>query len=172
MVRPEEIQKIIDSMEHEIAINTEFMTAVVALKKVAQDFDGRMFNKRFTDALQDVVKPLKVFNYKKYSDAVEIVIYRPTSSYNELNTKHFRFSFADCFTGDKLRVSAVGFSDRCTEIRNNLVESNSNIRRDIDSVYQMLQDAEDLKKRAEEYDNKYSYNLKSRFGCCYRLQNW
>ena len=60
MVRPEEIQKIIDSMEHEIAINTEFMTAVVALKKVAQDFDGRMFNKRFTDALQDVVKPLKV----------------------------------------------------------------------------------------------------------------
>lgn len=173
MLRPEEIQKAFDKMEHDISINTQFINSLMAFISVSEQFNNKVLNKCFTDALKDTLKEnfnVYDFKYSYKKDALDFPVYikgiHGTSHY-------FRFPIDKCFTeteSGKLRISSKGFREQCQIIRENLTAENARIRSEIEIVYQMLADAQELKKKADEYYNKYSYSLKERFKCNYTLK--
>ena len=173
--RQEDIQEEINSMEKEITANVRFISALMTFRNVSKEFDGKVLNKRFTEELSnsacDSVRILS-FKYSYNKDAVDFPVHLKERFSNNCS-KYFRFPIDKCFTvteSGKLRINAKGFSERCLEIRNDLVNENAITRSEIDSVYQMLADAQELEKQADEFNKKYSYRLKDRFKCNYRLR--
>lgn len=173
MLRPEEIQTAFSKMEHDISINTQFINSLMAFISVSEQFNNKVLNKRFTDALREALKDnfnVYDFKYSYKKDAVDFPVYIK----GIYNTSHyFRFPIDKCFTeteSGKLRITAKGFREQCQEIREKLIHENMRIRSDIEIAYQMLSDAQELKKKADEYYNKYSYSLKERFKCNYTLK--
>ena len=173
--RQEDIQEEINSMEKEITANVRFISALMTFRNISKEFDGKVLNKRFTEELSNsACDSVRIFSFK-YSynkDAVDFPVYLKERFCNNY-CKYFRFPIDKCFIvtdSGKLRINAKGFSERCLEIRNDLVNENSITRSEIDSVYQMLADAQELEKQADEFNKKYSYRLKYRFKCNYRLR--
>lgn len=177
MMNQEEIQQIIAEIETEISNNSIFINVLVAFVETAKTFDGKVLNCRFTNALNAATNEnIRVYDYKPTyrNDGVQFPVYIQRSQYCEYNNKYFLFA-GDCFTlteSGKMRINAKEFSDRCAEIRNEIIAENTILRRDISNVYQMLADAENLKRQVKEYQEKYSYRITNKFKVAYRLQNW
>ena len=175
MLRPEEIQIAFGKMEHDISINTQFINSLMSFISVSEQFNNKILNKRFTDALKEALKDIfnvYDFKYSYKKDAVDFPVYIK-GIYN--NPYYFRFPIDKCFTeteSGKLRINSKGFREQCQVIREILTSKNAIIRSEIEIAYQMMADAQELKKMADNYYNKYSYSLKERFKCNYTLKTW
>ena len=170
----DEIQKIIAGMERQIASNTEFIDVLSVFRNVALEFNGKVLNKRYTDEINANLPMLFSSchcKFNQYGKTYEFVVYQ-RERIAEHDYKYFTFKVADCFTeteSGKHRIKADAFSERCQQIREEIIAENVRIREDIDSVWQMLRDARELKRVYKEFDSKYSYSLKDKFKCNYRL---
>ena len=142
ITNPEEIQSIIDSMESEISANEVYISALITFSDCARAFDGKVINKRFTNALKESMNnQLTVYDFKYTyrNDGIDFPVYQ-RNRYSDNYSKYFRFPVDKCFKetdSGKLRINAKGFSERCSDIRQDLANSNAIIRSEIDSVYQM-----------------------------------
>lgn len=175
MLSSKQIQQSFDNMERDIANNTMFINSLMAFIRVSEQFNNKVLNKRFTDALRDALKTdfnVYDFRYSYKKDAVDFPVYIKNISNS---SKYFRFPIEKCFietdTG-KLRINTKGFREQCQIIRGNLTTENARIRAEIEIVYQMLADAQELKIMADNYYTKYSYSLKERFKCNYTLKTY
>ena len=170
MISQNEIQAGIDGLEAQIITNSAFISLIPAFIEVAGTFDSKVLNKRFIDALKTTTGA-NVYSYQEsYSkDAIDINIYLRNVH------KTFRFAKNDCFSltdSGKLRIDAEEFKKRLQAIREGLINENAQIRAEIDTVYQMLADAQELKAKVDEYQKKYSYRLMNQFKCNYHLRNY
>lgn len=173
MISQKEIQAGIDALEAQIITNSAFISLIPAFIETAGTFDSKVLNKRFIDALKAATgdKEANVYSYQEsyLKDAIDINIYLRSTH------KTFRFAKEDCFTltdSGKLRINADGFRSRCQAIREGLITENAQIRSEIDTVYQMLADAQELQAKVKEYQAKYSYRLMNQFKCNYNLRNY
>lgn len=172
MLSQNEIQAGINALEAQIITNSAFISLIPAFIATAGTFDSKVLNKRFIDALKAATgDKANVYSYQEsYSkDAIDINVY-----FRSVH-KTFRFAKADCFTltdSGKLRINADGFKKRCQAIREGLIAENAQIRSEIDTVYQMLADAQELQAKVKEYQAKYSYRLMNQFKCNYHLRNY
>lgn len=175
MISTKEIEKAFQDMENEIKYNNQFINALMVFIEVSKTFDQKVINKRFTAALKDALKDafyIYDYSYSYRKDAIDFPIYLK-EIYGQ--QQYFRFPLETCFTATdsgKLRINAEGFKEQCQIIRQNLVDENTRTRNDIDLAYQMMIEAAELKKKADEFNNKYSYKLKSKFKCDYMLRTW
>ena len=171
----EEIQKLIEGMEKQIKANSEYIDVLSVFKDTALSFNGKVINKRFTDEINANL-PMWFSScycsFNQYGKSYQYTVYQ-RDHYSENYTKCFSFPLADCFTvtdSGKHRIKADAFSDRCQQIRQAIIEENAKIRNDIDSVWQMLRDAQELMAHFREYDSKYNYGLKLRFKCAFSIR--
>lgn len=170
----DEIQKIIAGMERQIASNAEFIDVLSVFRNVALEFNGKVFNKRYTDEINANLPMLFSSchcKFNQYGKSYKFVVYQ-RERIAEHGYKYFTFKIADCFTeteSGKHRIKADAFSERCQQIREEIIAENVRIREDIDNVWQMLRDARELEQKYKEFDSKYSYSLKEKFRCNYRL---
>lgn len=170
----DEIQKIIAGMERQITTNTEHIDVLSVFRSVALQFNSKVFNKRFTDEINANLPMLYSSCYCKfnqYGNSYEFVVYQ-RERISDNYCKYFTFKLAECFIetdSGKHRVNADAFSDRCQQIREEIIAENIRIREDIDKVWQILKDARELEQKYKEFDSKYSYSLKDKFKCNYRL---
>lgn len=177
MLTQAQIQSGFNSLEDNITSNTAFINAIPAIIATAVHFDGKVLNKRFTEALNTALgDSINVYSYKESykKDAIDISLYLK-KMYSANISKQFRFEKDTCFTltdSGKLRINAKGFKERCHSIREGLIEENTRTREDIDRVYQMLAEAQEIQTKVKEFQAKYSYGLMSQFKCNYILRTW
>lgn len=174
LTKPEEIKNILESMEKEIKANAEYIDLLFCFKKASAEYDGKVLNKRFTDVLKKHL-PANFITYdlRELPQSIQFTVYQKERT-SENYSKSYNFPIESCFTrteSGKLRVKASGFSERCVEIRNELIQQNIKIRADIDNVYPMLAEADALYKQAQAFESKYNYSLKAKFKCNYYLRN-
>jgi hypothetical protein len=172
MISQNEIQAGINALEAQIITNSAFISLIPAFIETAGTFDSKVLNKRFIGALNEAVgDKANIYSYQEsYSkDAIDFNIYLRGVH------KTFRFAKNTCFSltdSGKLRIDAEGFKKRLQEIREGLISENAHIRAEIDTVYQMLADAQELKAKVDEYQKKYSFRLMNQFKCNYHLRNY
>lgn len=174
---PETIQSIIAGMENTIKANTEYINLLANIKAAAKEYDNKIINKRFTDLInKHLPDSFKLYDYKLsyYCKDYDFTIYQ-RDRYSDNYSKTYRFPIDKCFTtteNGKHRVKASGFDEHCHVIRTDLINENIKIRDEINQVYQMLADAQELYNHAKQYESKYSYSLKDKFKCNYFLRTY
>lgn len=173
----ENIQSIIAGMEKAIKANTEYIAILANIKAAAEEYDGKVINKRFVDLInKHLPEGFRLYDYKQsyYATDYDFTIYQSNRN-SENYSNNYRFPISSCFTvtdSGKHRVKASGFVEQCQAIRADLISKNIAIREEIDQVYQMLADAQALYEHAKQFENKYSFSLKDKFKCNYFLRTY
>lgn len=177
IIKPEEIQNIIDGMEHNIQANTEYIELLSVFKAISLAFDNKVFNKRFVDAINAQLPLIYSFcshSFNQYGQSHQFTIYQ-RDRFSDNYSKTYTFKLADCFEATdsgKHRIKAAAFVEACQQMRQEIIAENIRIRAEIDTVYQMLADAQALYNQAQTFEKKYSYSLKEKFRCNYHLRTY
>lgn len=172
-----EINQKIEKIERKIETNKAFIKCLGAIRETADGMDGKVFNKRFTDVLKENSREFNIYGYSKRPNNIEIVINLRTDcpvNYYE-NTRHFQFSYADCFSVSEngtIRIKADGFKDRCSFLTKQFVSENAELRNGISAVYNMLREYEALKNQINDYNKRYNNVVMREFDCLCRLQSY
>lgn len=181
----------------EAAVYRRIAAALENMKPVVYRYDGRCFNRKFSEALDGALRDRKengrVHIYAEMSPGpddgyLDIRIFCDDNGIEEKNgindiTEYYRIENSDWRLRMKVQDAAVRTesgrlrldADRITkrfdqEIRL-LYGKADELEESLGEIEDMRTEMEQIRRQMEDYDKRYHYRIKEVFGCCYQLKS-